>query len=507
MHESVKNTLNAKVYEAAIHSPLDYAQKLSALLKNDVYFKREDLQPVKSFKIRGAYNKISQLSESEKSRGVIAASAGNHAQGVAFSAKKLGIKSIIVMPTTTPKIKVDAVESYGAQVELCGDNYSEAAEYCKARVKETGMTYIAPFDDELVIAGQGTIGREILDDLPEVDAVFLPVGGGGLIAGVAQYVKRLRPEVKIIGVEPVDSNAMQRSLKQNKRVHMSDVGIFADGVAVKQVGEKNLAIAQEHVDEIITVTTDQQCAAIKYIYEENRTIVEPAGALGVAGLVSYALEQNLENNHLVAINSGANMNFERLQFIAERTLLGSGNEAIYAITLPEKPGALEKMCNEIVGDLSISEFNYRLHDRDSADIFVGVGLHTPDEKTAFEQRLQKGGYSFEDYSDNDLAKLHIRHMIGGRGSQAPSERLYSFVFPEKPGALSSFLAMMSKRWNISVFHYRGLGGDVGRVLLGFEVAPAMVAEFDEFLAEQDYPYTDETANPAYERFLRPSNRG
>jgi threonine dehydratase len=493
----------SSVYNVAVVTPLEDAPRLSHKLCNNVYLKREDLQPIKSFKIRGAYNKISSLNQQEKSAGVIAASAGNHAQGVAYSANKMGISSLIVMPQTTPEIKVEAVKSFGGETVLFGDNYSEAAEYCKKLTKETGRTFVHPFDDEKTIEGQATLAQEILNQLPQTDYIFVPIGGGGLIAGVAKLVKSIRPEIKIIGVEPTDSNAMQASVMAGEIIELDEVGIFADGVAVKKVGEHTFEYVKKYVDEIVTVSTDQICAAIKYIYQENRSVVEPAGALAVAGMVKMVHEKQLSGLNLVAINSGANMTFERLQFIAERTLLGSEKEAIYAIKLPEKKGALEKLCSGVIKDHAISEFNYRLYRRDEANIFVGVLFSGREDKVKFEKNLSKNDYKFEDLSENDLAKLHIRHMIGGRADETPRERLVSFTFPEKPGALAYFLAQLSGQFNISLFHYRNLGGDAARVLMGFEVTASKDKEFESFLQQQGYSYVEETENSAYQKFLRP----
>lgn len=468
MNDATKQTLLARVYDVAVQSPLDHADKLSDQLGFDVYLKREDLQPVHSFKLRGAYNKISQLSAAERQRGVIAASAGNHAQGVALSAKKLGISALIVMPRTTPGIKVEAVKSYGAEVELVGDSYSDAAEYCKRRVKETGRTFIHPFDDPLVIAGQGTIGREIVEQLPAVTHIFVPVGGGGLVAGIAQYVKELNPRIKVIGVEPIDSNVCQASLEAGKRIVLPHVGIFADGVAVKQMGEHTFAIVRQYVDDTITVSVDQVCAAIKATFEETRSIVEPAGALGVAGIAQYAQTHDLHNAHAVAICSGANMTFERLQFIAERTLLGSGKEALFAVSMPEKPGALQRFCRTAAAGHAITQFGYRLNDRSQAHIFVGISIGDEAHKRNFIHTLRAQGYDFVDISDEDIAKEHVRHMIGGPAPVATQEHFYEISFPERPGALSEFLQAVSGTWNISLFHYRGQAGDVGSVLIGFE---------------------------------------
>lgn len=468
MNDATKQTLLARVYDVAVESPLDKASKLSSQLGMEVYLKREDLQPVHSFKLRGAYNKISQLTDEERKRGVIAASAGNHAQGVALAAKKLGISALIVMPLTTPSIKVDAVKSYGAEVELAGDSYSDAAEHCKKRVIETGRTYIHPFDDPLVIAGQGTVGREIVEQLPSVTHIFVPVGGGGLIAGIAQYVKALKPEVKIIGVEPEDSNIMQASLKAGKRVTLPHVGIFADGVAVKQMGEHTFDIVKELVDDAITVDTDQLCAAIKSTFEETRSIVEPAGALGVAGIAQYTRTHDTKGAEVVAICSGANMTFERLQFVAERTLLGSGKEALFAVQMSETPGALHDFCQKAVKGHGITQFGYRLKERGKAHIFVGISINSEADKEGFMQKMSHHGYAFTDLSREDIAKEHVRHMIGGPASKAFEEHFYLINFPERPGALGDFLEAVSGTWNISLFHYRGQGGDEGSVLIGFE---------------------------------------
>lgn len=458
--------MSNNVYEAATKTPLQLAPKLSAKVGCTVLLKREDLQPVHSFKIRGAYQKIAGLTEAEKVKGVIAASAGNHAQGVALSAKRLGIKALIIMPRTTPAIKVEAVQSYGAEVELVGDNYSEAYEHCLSRIAETGMTFIHPFDDPEVIAGQGTVGAELIEQNPSVTHVFVPIGGGGLIAGVAEVIKKQRPDVKIIGVEPIDSCAMHDSVKAGHVVELSHVGIFADGVAVKKVGQHTFEKVQSYVDDCITVTTDQICAAIKNIFEDTRSIVEPAGALAIAGIGA----SNLPSDTVaVAICSGANMSFERLQFIAERTLLGSGKEALLAVELPEEPNALKTFCENVVQDHNISEFNYRLHDRSKAYIFVGIGIKDDRDKQRFIQTLQENSYHFTDLSDDDISKEHIRHMVGGKSQNTQNEKLYTVGFPERPGALSDFLRIVGGNGdNISLFHYRGQGGDVGRVLIGFE---------------------------------------
>jgi threonine dehydratase len=461
----VRGILTSRVYDVAIKTPLERAQKLSLQTGHDVYLKREDLQPVHSFKLRGAYNKIARLTAAERASGVIAASAGNHGQGVALAAQKLGISALIVMPRTTPAIKIEAVKSYGAQVELAGDSYSEAGDYCKIRVKETRRTFIHPFDDPLVIAGQGTIGREIIEQLPTATHIFVPIGGGGLVAGIASYVKALRPDIKVIGVEPEDSNAMQASITQKERVILKHVGIFADGVAVKQVGINTYPIALSKVDDFITVTTDQICAAIKSIFEDTRSIVEPAGALAVAGIARYDLPQHAQP---VAICSGANMSFERLQQVAERTLIGSGREALFAVTLQEKPAALNRFCNDIVRRHNITQFSYRKDQQKKARILVGVTVEDTNDKQAMMNKMQSLGYSHIDLSNDDTTKEHVRHMIGGQLPTKAQEHIYQIIFPERPGALIDFLGAVGHTWNISLFHYRSAASDSGRVLIGFE---------------------------------------
>jgi threonine dehydratase len=492
---AVKATLLAQVYEVAIKSPLERAAKLSKLKHTDVYLKREDLQPVHSFKLRGAYNKMSRLGAKERARGVIAASAGNHAQGVALAAKKLGVSALIVMPKTTPPIKVDAVRSYGAEVALAGDSYTDAYEYSLQLTKRTGRTFIHPFDDPEVISGQGTIGQELMEQLPTATHIFVPVGGGGLIAGVAQFVKAIRPSVKIIGVEPADSNAMQRSLKAGKPITMDHVGIFADGVAVKRVGDHAFALTKLFVDEIITVTTDQICAGIKAVFEDTRSIVEPAGALAAAGVMQYQLPPNAQ---AIAICSGANMTFERLQQVAERTLIGSGKEALFAITMPEQAGALRTFCEKVVKGHSITEFSYRLHERSQAYIFIGISITSEEDKQGFMQKMQKYGFTHTDLSDDDLAKEHVRHMIGGLAPAAVDEQLYSVIFPERPGALATFLAHVGDHYNISLFHYRTTASDSGNVLIGFEAKTC--AKLEYLLDEAGYDYTPVQASPSA-RFL------
>lgn len=502
MQRYLKQILTSRVYEAAVETPLEEADGLSRILGNKVLLKREDLQPVFSFKLRGAYNRIAHLTQEERARGVIAASAGNHAQGVAFSAKKLKIPATIVMPATTPSIKVEAVQALGATTVLHGDNYSEAADHCAQIIAETGMTFIHPFDDELVIAGQGTVADELLRQCSgQIDAVFAPVGGGGLIAGMAVFLKSLRPEIKVIGVEPADADAMARSLEAGQRVQLDSVGIFADGVAVREVGHLTFDMCRRYVDEIIRVDTDELCSAIKSVYQATRSIVEPAGALGLAGLKKYVQRQHVSGQTLVAINSGANMNFDRLRYVAERTLVGEKKEALFAVTIPEEPGALKRFCARVVGGRNITEFNYRLSARDRAHIFVGIAVRDAQERREFAARLTETGFENVDLTDDELAKTHIRYMVGGRSEEARRELLYRFWFPERPGALARFLEAMGASWNISLFHYRTQGGDFGRVLIGLEIPAGEDDRLRSFLAELGYRYSEETANPAYRLFL------
>jgi threonine dehydratase len=499
MDQLVAEVLLAPIYDVAVRSPLEQAQKMSTQAGVAVWLKREDLQPVHSFKIRGAYNKMSRLSKEELSRGVIAASAGNHAQGVALSAQRLGVSALIIMPKTTPSIKVEAVKSFGADVELYGDSYSDAAEYCKEVTDKTGRTFLHPFDDPLVIAGQGTVGREIIEQHSATTHIFVPVGGGGLLAGIAQYVKSIRPDVRIIGVEPEDSNAMQQSLKANKRLVLDSVGIFADGVAVKQVGEHTFRIAQEHVDEVVTVTNDQICAGIKATFEDTRTVVEPAGALSAAAIMHYDFSATPQAQ-AVAISSGANMSFERLQYIAERTLIGSNQEALYSVQMPERPGALQHFTSEVVNGYNISQFGYRLRQRKGARILVGIGVGSAEAKKDFESRMRRSEYAFHDLSGEDIAKEHVRHMIGGPAPQARHEHIYRILFPERPGALDEFLKAVSGKWNISLFHYRGQGGDVGSVLIGFEAENR--AALESALSVSGYDWFNVSREAAIEEFLQ-----
>ncbi len=498
----LKTIVNARVYDVAHETPLELAPILSRRTGNHVWLKREDEQPVFSFKCRGAYNKMAGLSKAELKKGVVAASAGNHAQGVALAAAKLGTKAIIVMPRTTPRIKVDAVRDLGGQVVLHGDNYDAAYAHAREIATERKLTFVHPYDDPEVIAGQGTIGMEILKQhTGALEAVFVPVGGGGLIAGIAVYIKQLRPEVKIIGVEPEDADAMDLSLKAGKRVMLDHVGIFADGVAVRQVGKETFKLARQFVDEIVVVSNDEICAAIKDIFEDRRMILEPAGALAYAGLKRYVEQKRLKNRNLVAIASGANVNFDRLRHVAERAEIGERREALFAVTIPEQPGALQKFC-AILGDHNITEFNYRFDDPKNAHIFVGAQV-PPDTADARKLMgaLRKYGYATLDMTDNEMAKLHIRHLVGGRAPNAVNEILYRFEFPERPGALINFLDKMGGRWNISLFHYRSHGADFGRVLVGMQVPPKDKKAFQKFLDALGYEYAEETGNPAYKLFL------
>lgn len=493
--------LNARVYDVAIESPLQDAPKLSQRLHNRVLLKREDLQPVFSFKLRGAYNKMAHLSKEQLKRGVICASAGNHAQGVALGAQKLGCAATIVMPATTPEIKVAAVAARGAKVVLHGDSYDEAFAHSQKLLIKHKLTYIHPFDDALVIAGQGTIGMEILRQFNgPIEAIFVAIGGGGLMAGIAAYVRRLRPEIKLIGVEPVDADAMYRSLKADRRVVLSHVGLFADGVAVKQVGEETFRICRELVDEVVLVDTEAICAAMKDMYDDTRSIVEPAGALGIAGAKVYAAREKLKNKNLVAIACGANMNFDRLRFVAERAELGERREAILAVTIPETPGSFKHFCS-LLGKRNITEFNYRYADDREAHVFVGVSVQQAGDCKKLLHELRRNGLKALDLSENEMAKLHVRHLVGGRAPNALHEMLYRFEFPERPGALMNFLNKMGHNWNISLFHYRNHGADYGRVLVGLQVPPKEKPAFREFLKTLGYAYVDESNNPAYDMFL------
>ncbi|NOT16956.1 MAG: threonine ammonia-lyase, biosynthetic [Sulfuriferula sp.] len=493
--------LTSHVYDVAIESPLELASNLSTRIGNQIYLKREDLQPVFSFKLRGAYNKMAGLSTAELQAGVITASAGNHAQGVALAAEKLGCRATIVMPAPTPQIKVNAVKARGATAILIGDTYDDAYAHAKKLAEQTGATYVHPYDDPAVIAGQGTIAMEILrQHSAPIDAVFIPVGGGGLIAGMAVYIKRLKPGIKVIGVEPEDADAMARSLEMKQRVLLSQVGIFADGVAVKQVGEETFRLASLHVDEIIRVDNDAICAAIKDVFEDTRSILEPSGALSVAGAKLWCAREQAKDKTVIAIASGANMNFDRLRYIAERAELGERREAILAVTIPETPGSFKAFCT-LLGARNITEFNYRFASNQDAHVFVGVQVANRQAGTDLVNMLASNNLTTLDLTDNEMAKLHVRHLVGGHAPQAEHELLYRFEFPERPGALMKFLNALSQNWNISLFHYRNHGADYGRVLVGIQVPPSEHAHFHASLDTLAYPYWDETDNPAYQLFL------
>jgi threonine dehydratase len=497
----LEKILNARVYDVAIETPLEIAPNLSARSGNRIWLKREDMQPVFSFKLRGAYNKMAHLSAAQRKRGVITASAGNHAQGVALAAQKLGCRAVIVMPVTTPLIKVNAVKNRGAEVVLAGDSYDEAYTHSLLLEKKHGLTFVHPYDDPDVIAGQGTIGMEILRQHADpIDAVFCCVGGGGLISGVAAYIKRLRPQTKIIGVEASDADAMDRSLKAGKRIRLERVGLFADGAAVKYVGQETFRLCQELVDEMVLVDTDAICAAIKDVFEDTRTVLEPAGALAIAGVKAYAERHKLKNQTLVAVASGANMNFDRLRFVAEQAEVGEQREAVLAVTVPEQPGSFRKFCN-LIGTRNITEFNYRYSDARVAHVFAGVQVGSRSESLKLVASLQKHGLPTLDLSDDEMAKLHVRHMVGGHAPLVKNELLYRFEFPERPGALMRFLESMSAGWNISLFHYRNHGADYGRVLVGMQVPPREMKEFRAFLKDLGYRCWDESNNPAYKLFL------
>ena len=497
----IERILRARVYDVARETPLERARMLSSRLANEVYLKREDLQPVFSFKLRGAYNKIINLSAEARGHGVIAASAGNHAQGVALAARQLKIQALIVMPQTTPPIKVQAVKNLGARIVLHGDSYDDAYAHSQQLAQAQGLTYIHPFDDPDVIAGQGTIGMEIIRQHPQPPAaIFVPVGGGGLIAGIGAYVKYVYPQVKIIGVEPDDAPTLYQALLEKHRVNLKQVGIFADGVAVRQIGKETFRIASKVVDEVILVDADEICAAIKDIFDDTRTIAEPAGALSVAGLKAYVKREGITDAALIAIESGANMNFDRLRHVAERAEFGERREALFAVQIPERPGSFMQFC-KLIGKRSITEFNYRYSDMTTAQIFVGIELRNGDkERMELIGRFKEKDYSIVDMTDNETAKLHIRYMVGGHAKGVRHENLVRFEFPERPGALLYFLSSLGKRWNISLFHYRNHGAAYGRVLMGIQVPPDDKAEFLLRLKELGYRYWDESDNPAYQLF-------
>ncbi|MFZ7308699.1 threonine ammonia-lyase, biosynthetic [Comamonas jiangduensis] len=503
--------LNARVYDVAVESDLDIAKNLSRRLHNKVLLKREDQQPVFSFKLRGAYNKMAHLTKDQLTKGVICASAGNHAQGVALGAKKLGCRAVIVMPTTTPQVKIDAVAALGGEVVLAGDSYSDAYKHAVKLQKAEGLTFIHPFDDPDVIAGQGTIAMEMLSQLQklgsrDLHAVFVAIGGGGLISGVANYIKAVRPDIKVIGVQTKDSNAMLQSIKAGERVELADVGLFSDGTAVKLVGEETFRVAQGLVDDYIEVDTDQVCAAIKDIFVDTRSIVEPSGALAVAAIKQYVAKHKTKGETYAAILCGANMNFDRLRFVAERAEVGEEREALFGVTIPEERGSFKRFC-EVVGKLpggprSVTEFNYRISHENKAHVFVGLTTPTKGESEKICKNFQKNGFEAIDLTFDEMAKEHLRHMVGGHSPLAQDERLLRFVFPERPGALFKFLSLMAPTWNISLFHYRNQGADYGRILVGMQVPAKDSKKFDTFLKQLGYPWVEETHNPAYQLFLK-----
>ncbi|MEY4653505.1 MAG: hypothetical protein RI884_2086 [Pseudomonadota bacterium] len=503
----LRKVLNARVYDVAVESALEPARNLSRRLHNKVLLKREDQQPVFSFKLRGAYNKMAQLTPEQLKRGVICASAGNHAQGVALSAHKLGCRAVIVMPVTTPQVKVDAVKTLGGEVVLHGDSYSDAYTHALALEKKNGMTFVHPFDDPDVIAGQGTIAMEILrQHQGPLDAVFVAIGGGGLISGVASYIKAVRPEVQVIGVQMNDSDAMVRSVAAKKRVTLSDVGLFSDGTAVKLVGEETFRLSRALVDDYVVVDTDAVCAAIKDIFVDTRSIVEPAGALGVAAIKQYVATHKTKGKTYAAILCGANMNFDRLRFVAERAEVGEEREALFAVTIPEERGSFKRFC-ELIGNLpggprNVTEFNYRISDAAKAHVFVGLTTQGKGESVRIANSFTRHGFEALDLTHDDLAKEHIRHMVGGHSALSQDERLLRFVFPERPGALMKFLSHMRPNWNITLFHYRNQGADYGRILVGLQVPKADDKAFKGFLATLGYPCVEETSNPVYRLFLR-----
>ena len=502
----LKKILTARVYDVAVETPLEFAPTLSARVDNQIYFKREDMQSVFSFKLRGAYNKMAHLSPAQLKRGVICASAGNHAQGVALGAKRLGCRAVIVMPTTTPQVKIDAVRARGGEIVLFGDSYTDAYQHALTLEKKQKLTFVHPFDDPDVIAGQGTVGMEILrQHAGPIHAIFVAIGGGGLISGVASYVKAVRPDIRIIGVQTTDSDAMARSIKAGRRVTLPDVGLFCDGTAVRLVGEETFRLTKLLVDEIIVVDTDAVCAAIKDVFQDTRSILEPSGAMAVAGAKAYierarGSKKPVKNETLITIACGANMNFDRLRFVAERAEVGESREAIFAVSIPEERGSFRRFC-ELIGPRNVTEFNYRISDQSEAHVFVGLQIANRDESAKIATQFDKHGFKTLDLTHDELAKSHIRHLVGGKSALAHDELLYRFEFPERPGALMRFLDSMAPNWNISLFHYRNQGGDVGRILVGLQVPKKEMKAFREFLATLGYRYQDESENPVYKLFL------
>lgn len=497
----LQRILTSRVYDVAIETPLQSAPRLSSRLNNEVYFKREDLQPIFSFKLRGAYNRMAQLTAAERQRGVITASAGNHAQGVAFSGQTLGVRTVIVMPATTPEIKIQACRARGAEVVLHGDSYSDAEAHAYGMQQDSGLTFIHPYDDPLVIAGQGTIGLEISQQIrSERYRVFVPIGGGGLAAGIAVFLKSINPQVQIIGVEPTDSDAMIQSVRAGERVQLPDVGIFVDGVAVRRVGAHTFDLVRRYVDDFIQVSTDDVCAAIKDVFDDTRAIQEPAGALAVAGLKRYVATRQLAGETLIALTCGANVNFDRLRYVAERAEIGEQREALLAVTIPERPGSFKTFCRAL-GLRNITEFNYRYAPQADAHIFVGIQLAHAGQRASIIWDLERAGYAVVDLTENELAVVHLRHMVGGRAPEAADERLYSFAFPERPGALLHFLEALDESWNISLFHYRNHGSAHGQVLAGIQVPQRDMERFKASLTRLGYRHVDESENPAYKVFL------
>jgi threonine dehydratase len=498
----LKQILTARVYDVARETALEPARNLTRRLGNTVLLKREDQQPVFSFKLRGAYNKMARLAPEALARGVICASAGNHAQGVALAARRLGCKAVVVMPVTTPRLKVDAVQALGGEVVLQGDSYSDAYAHALTLQQAQGLTFVHPFDDPDVIAGQGTVAMEILrQHQGPIDAVFVAVGGGGLISGVAAYIKAVRPEVRVIGVQTADSDAMLRSVRGGRRVALADVGLFSDGTAVKQVGAETFRVARALVDDFVVVDTDAVCAAIKDVFQDTRSVLEPAGALGVAAVKQYVQTHRLKGRTFVAITCGANMNFDRLRFVAERAEFGEQREALFAVTIPEERGSFRRFC-ALLGPRAVTEFNYRISDADVAHVFVGLAIQRRDEAARLARQFQRQGFATVDLTDDELAKEHVRHMVGGRSELARDERLFRFQFPEKPGALMRFLDALHPGWNVSLFHYRNQGADYGRILVGIQVPAGDDAAFAAFLRTLAYPCVEETGNPVYALFLR-----
>jgi threonine dehydratase len=500
----LRRILTARVYDVAQETPLEAAKGLSRRLANRVLLKREDMQPVFSFKLRGAYNKMAHLSREQLAKGVIAASAGNHAQGVALSAKRMACRAVIVMPVTTPGVKIDAVRALGGEVVLHGDSYSDAYAHAIELQRSEGLTFVHPFDDPDVIAGQGTIAMELLAQYQDpIDAVFVAIGGGGLIAGIAAYLKQVRPDIRVIGVQMVDSDAMSQSLKAGQRVVLPEVGLFSDGTAVKQVGEETFRLCQKYVDEIVLVDTDAVCAAIKDVFEDSRAILEPAGALSIAGMKSWVQQYSCRDKTLVAIACGANMNFDRLRFVSERAEIGEQREAVFAVTIPEERGSFKRFCTS-VGNRNVTEFNYRIADAQAAHIYVGIQIRNRDEAHQIAADFASAGFQALDLTDDELGKLHLRHMVGGRSALAKKERLFRFEFPERPGALMRFLSSMHPDWNISLFHYRNHGADYGRILVGIQVPDQSGPALQTFLNQLGYPHWEETQHPGYRLFLSAS---